>query len=324
MLYNLYNTNFCENPEKRSFLGQRTKVLRDLIKSAGSTSLKPTFRGVMMERKLVRQGRDALTVTLPAKWIKQRALKMGDNVYLEYEGKNVLIKAKETSVSTEIIVDLTGEDRPMMWHTIIGKYISGYDRIVILHSNPSQTQYFTQYLLGMIIEEHTTKKTVLKTIVSTPENDIDMIIRRVVHMFLRASEIFEEFSVGKATFEDIRAQERLIDTNIYYCMRFINKYHLQQDSYQHFLLCSTIEEATDIITLMSQNGKNPRMAKGLKNTVEIFNKHFFTGNLKKVYTELRSFRDSLGKKTFLDGLAFQFAEVLYNNIGYLMENKKDK
>lgn len=274
-----------------------------------------------MERKLVKQGRDALTVTLPAKWIKEHALHQGDNVYLDFEGKNVIVRSKDSSQQHEIIFNITDEDRSMIWHTLIGKFIAGYDKITIIHSNPTMVRHFSTYLLGMIIEEHTSKKTVLKSLISTPENDIDIIIRRVVHMFLHQAELLVEYCEGKIAVEDVQLQERLLDTNIYYCLRFINKYHLEQDSYKHFLLCSTIEEAADIITALARNGKNKSIAKGIRNTVEIFNKYFFSQDLKKVYTQLRSFRDSLSRKTFLEGLAFEFAEVLYNNIGYLMEKK---
>jgi phosphate uptake regulator len=277
-----------------------------------------------MERKLVKQGRDALTVTLPAKWIQKRNLKAGDSVYIDFNGKDLSVKSKEASPSMEVTVDVTGEERSMIWHTIIAKYIAGYDRIIILHSNPSLTQHFTHYLLGMIIEDHSINKTVLKTIISSPESDIDVIIRRVVHMFLHQAELYEEYTLGKATFDDVRAQERLIDTNIYYCLRFINKYNLHEGSYTYFLLCSTIEEAADVLTVIAKHSKDSRLASGIRSMIDSFNKYFFAGDLKKVYTRLRGFRDSLKKKTFIDGIAYELAEVLYNNIGILMESTGKK
>ena len=273
-----------------------------------------------MERKLVRQGRDALTVTLPAKWLKKNGLKMGSNVYIEEKTQELSIKTAPNSAYREITVDVSGEERSMMWHTIISKYISGYDRIIVLHTAPSITQQFTRYLIGMIIEDHGKERTVLKSIISTPENNIDVIIRRAVHMFLRQSELLLQLMKKQAIFDDIKQQEALLDSNIYYCMRYINKYRLQEDSYKEFLLCSTIEEAADIITLLAQHLKDVKTAMIIYEGITQYDKYLFSSDFKKVYTALRNFKDRLSKKTFTDGLAHELAEVLYNNIGYLMEH----
>lgn len=273
----------------------------------------------MMERKLVRQGRDALTVTLPAKWLKERGLKRGSNVYIEPKGHELIIKTGQTSEYREITVDVKGEERSMIWHTIISKYIAGYDRIIVLHNSPAITQQFSKFLLGMIIEDHGAERTIVKSIISTPENDIEVIIRRVAHMFLRQSELLLHLTKKQATFDDIKQQEALIDSNIYYCMRYINKYRLQEDSYKEFLLCSTIEEAADIITLLAKHLKTTRTAEIIYEGIQSYDKYLFSSDLKKVYTALRQFKDKMPTKTFTDGLSFELAEVLYNNIGYLME-----
>jgi len=123
----------------------------------------------------------------------------------------------------------------------------------------------------------------------------------------------------QATFDDIKQQEALIDSNIYYCMRYINKYRLQEDSYKEFLLCSTIEEAADIITLLAKHLKTTRTAEIIYEGIQSYDKYLFSSDLKKVYTALRQFKDKMPTKTFTDGLSFELAEVLYNNIGYLME-----
>jgi len=46
-----------------------------------------------MERKLVKQGRNALTVTLPAKWLKFRRLEAGDSVFFDEKDDGILISS---------------------------------------------------------------------------------------------------------------------------------------------------------------------------------------------------------------------------------------
>ena len=279
--------------------------------------------GIILERKLVKQGRDALTVTLPSKWLKDKGLKAGQSVYIDIEKNNLIVKSSSTSQFREITVDLRDEERGMIWHKSMGKYVDGYDKIVLLHNNPELVQMVPKMMLGMIIEEHTQSRTVVKSLISTPENNIDIVIRRVVHMFEQQAILLEELAKGKATLNDVKDQETLLDTNIYYCLRYINKYHMQMDSYKHFLLCAIVESAADLVTQISKYiGKDVKLAKTIREGVQSYNKYFFTTYLKAMYTALRSFRNNVKTKTFTEGLAFELAEILYNNIGYLMDREK--
>ncbi|MGV8169112.1 MAG: AbrB/MazE/SpoVT family DNA-binding domain-containing protein, partial [Candidatus Nanoarchaeia archaeon] len=59
-----------------------------------------------MERKLVKQGQNALTVTLPAKWLKQKGLKAGGSVFLEVENNSVVVKSSVKSQKKEMTIDV--------------------------------------------------------------------------------------------------------------------------------------------------------------------------------------------------------------------------
>lgn len=274
-----------------------------------------------MERKLVKQGRDALTVTLPSKWLKDKGLKAGQEVNIAIEKNNLVISSTKQTTFRETTIDVRNEETSMIWHKLMSKYIDGFDKITILHSNPEITQFASQRTPGMIIEEHTPTRTVLKTLISTPENNIDTIIRRLFHMFEQQVVLLEAFTRGAATEKEIKSQEKLLDVTILYCLRYINKYHMQLDSYKHFLLCATIESAADVVSLISKNiGKDEKLAKIILEGVQSYNKCFFKRDLHKAYFSLRAFRSSIPKKTFVHGLAFELAEILYNNLGYLMED----
>jgi len=272
-----------------------------------------------MERKLVKQGRDALTVTLPSKWLKEKGLKAGQEVDINIEKNNLVISANNQIIFKETTIDVRDNERSMIWHKVISKYIDGFDKITVLHNNPEVTQLFSQSLLGMIIEEHTPTKTVLKTLISTPENNIDIIIRRIFHMFEQQTAILEAVAKGTALAKDVKSQEQLLDVNVYYSLRYINKYHLQFDSHKHFLLCATIESAADVVSVIATHiGKDVKLAKIISDNIKLYNKYFFTKDLSKLYFALREFRNNVPKKTFVQGLTFELAEILYNDLGYLM------
>jgi antitoxin component of MazEF toxin-antitoxin module len=60
---------------------------------------------MIMERKLVKQGRDALTLTLPAKWLKQKGLKQGDSVFIEQHDNFLKLNIGSRVKFTETTID---------------------------------------------------------------------------------------------------------------------------------------------------------------------------------------------------------------------------
>ncbi|HYD03441.1 MAG TPA: hypothetical protein VEC16_04030 [Alphaproteobacteria bacterium] len=277
-----------------------------------------------MERKLVRQGREALTVTLPSKWLKDKGLKVGNSVYIDIEKNDLVVRSREHAAEfKETTINVVDNERSMIWHKVLSKYISGYDKITVIHNNPHVTQEFASRIVGMIVEEQTNTKTVLKTLITIPENNIELIIRRIVHMFEYQASMLLNVTIGKSTSKDVNDYGILLDANINYCLRYINKYNLKTDSYKQFLICSTIEQAGDIVIILSKylgkNSSHKKIASIIYDNVKLYNKYFFANDFAKLYSSLRNFRNNLPQKTFVDGLSFQLAELLYNNLGYLTD-----
>ncbi len=272
-----------------------------------------------MERKLVKQGRDALTITLPAKWLRRKGLKAGDNVYLEEHNTNIRVNTSLRSAVTEVTVDARGMDNSMIWHIMIGKYIDGHDRIIVLHNNSKVAQQFMRALMGMIIEEQTHSRTIFKSIISAPETDIATLMRRVLSMFHQFAVSLVELSEKKIDLAQLKNQEEMLDTTIYYCMRYLNKYSTEDKAYRYYLLCAVIESAGDIMKLMADEHITPARARLVEEHTEKYVRNMANHDLVKGYNELRRFRDSIKKKDFMSGMLYLFAESLYNNLGYLIE-----
>jgi phosphate uptake regulator len=276
---------------------------------------------MMMERKLVRQGRDALTMTLPAKWLKQKGLKAGDSVFIEQHdaflklNTSTKVKYSETTINARELIGT------MSWHAIIARYIEGYDRIEISHNDSKSVQRFCTQLIGMIIEEHSSKRTVIKTIISQPENNIDVLINRIMNMFIQLSRILEDISLKEADASDLKTQEELLDHTIYYCMRYLNKYSVDDKSYRYFLLCYMIEEAGDILKNVAKFSPSKRLVQIIRENIEKYVHNMSKGDFKKAYSELRIFRNAVEGKDFVNGIAFELAETLYNNLGYMISKE---
>ncbi|MGV8151012.1 MAG: hypothetical protein ACP5NV_04755 [Candidatus Woesearchaeota archaeon] len=271
-----------------------------------------------MERKLVRQGRDALTITVPAKWLKQKGLKAGDSLFVEQHNNFLALNTSSKSKFTETTINVRIMQKTMPWHALLAKYIEGYDRIEILHENPKAIQEFCINLVGMIIEEHSSKRTVIRSIILEPEDNIKILIKRIMNMFLQLAIILEEISQKKSEIADMANQEKLLDHTIYYCMRYLNKYSVEDKAYRYFLLCYVIEEAGDIIKNIAKFNPSKKICTIIRSSVEKYVRNMSQGDFEKAYTDLQSFRNAAKGKDFVDGMAFELAETLYNNLGYII------
>jgi len=277
-----------------------------------------------MERKLVKQGRNALTVTIPAAWLKKKGLKAGDTVSVDEKSDKMVVSSLKASGISEVEIDLRGAERSMMFHAVQGKYIEGYDVITILHDKPEVSLEIVSTMLGMIIEEHTEKRTVFKNIVAVPEDNFKKVLKRATFIFRQQARSLVELTKGMVNLNAVKSDERLLDYNLLYCLRYLSKYG-RRSSYKYFLLCSTMEAAADQISIIAKHiGKRRKLAEDIAEGIESYTKCLHKNDLSKIYASLRAFRNKFATKTFCDGLAFSLAELLYNYIGFLVESEKSE
>lgn len=273
-----------------------------------------------MERRLVKQGNNALTVTLPAKWLRQKGLKPGDTVNVAELGKDLLI-GSSAAASTHVEIDVRGAERSMIYHVANGKYIEGYDLITLVHDAPKVIPDVVAEMYGMILQEQTAHKAVLKSIVKVPEDNFEAVLRRAAHIFIQQADALAFLAEGKGTWDDVKRQEKLLDQNIMYCLRYLNKYEGHRQAHRDFLICATLELAVDQLTRIAKHiGKNRQLADVIAKATHEYVRLFFEKDFKRLYTGLRGFRNQVGTKTFVDGLAYTLAEILYNYIGYVVES----
>lgn len=274
-----------------------------------------------MERKLVKQGRNALTVTLPAQWLKRHRLIAGDSIFVREGNAQLVLTTTPSAARREITIDVRTCERHMAYHLVLGKYIEGYDAITLLHHNLQLGPELLRQMLGMVMEEHGETRTVFRSIIAVPEENFHAVMRRAVHLLLQQARSVGAVAAGTATREQVKADEKLLDYNLLYCLRYLNKYSSTEHAYRYFLLCATIEAAGDQLSAIAKHiGKQQALAQVIGEGIASYSQLLFSNDLEKLYNALRKFRSSIGTRTFAEGLAFALAETLYNYIGYLVEN----
>lgn len=276
-----------------------------------------------MERKLVKQGRNAITMTLPSEWIKQNNLSQNDSVQVN-ENNNELIVSTNYNKKEKLECEINLKDclRSYCYHVIQGKYIEGYDKIIINHNSPELIQQISKILIGFIVEEHSNTKTILKNLIVVPEENFEEIFRRTTQLFLKQARTLTKLTKKEATYEQLKAEEYLLDDNLLYCLRYLKKYEKNSNSYKYFLLCSTLESAGDLITEIAKEiKKDTKLAELIEKSMENYITALLTKNSKLMYNSLREFRKKIPRTKFVNGLAHSLAETLYNFMGYLIEKE---
>jgi antitoxin component of MazEF toxin-antitoxin module len=273
-----------------------------------------------MERKLVKQGRNALTVTLPAEWLHQKGLAQGDCVNIVQRNEQLIITSDKTSAPLETEVDLRGVGKKPSYHIIIGKYIEGYDTITVQHDSPDWAQEMGTILIGMVIEKQSQSMTVLKSIVAVPKDNFNAILRRTAHMLCQQAHMLRNVANGNAKWSQLKQGEHLLDDNLLYCLRYLNKYMNIRNEYKYFLMCLSFESIGDLLSKIGEHIKDHvAIAEVIDDCINNYANNLFTGDMPELMKAINTLKAYDNSNTCLNGLVIALAQNLSNFIGYLAD-----
>ena len=282
-----------------------------------------------MERKLVKQGKNALTITLPSKWVQKFNLSQNDSIIISEEKENLIISTNSEKKQINCEIDIKDLSRGLAFHIITGKYIQGFDKITIKHNNFKLSQEIGNGFFGFMIESHNENELIMKDMIKIPQDNFLEIFKRSCQLLIQQARTLKKLTNKQITFSDVKTEERLLDSNIFYCLRYINKYEKLENSYRYFLLTTTLETVGDSI---SEIAKYLDQKESITNEeiilidniiigIEEYVTYLFQNNMEKMYDSLNKFKQNIEHKTFIDGIAFSIRENLYNYIGYLVDKK---
>jgi len=250
-----------------------------------------------MERKLVRQGRNALTVTLPAKWTNQRDLKAGDVVQIT-EVRNILLVSSEKEVTEKIImVNTKGMEHTALFKEIVVCYEIGYSEIHIIadktrfihpgmdedriKSIDEELARLTNRLVGLELVSSHSGLFILKDIAKTSPSEFDSVLRRIFYLILEFQDEVKRKIIGKETIKNSTELRDNIVKFISFCTRLLNLNIDKSDIEKNNLhtVLSFLKKITDAIRWLSRDynltkKKMPKDIKLITNLMDYFrNQH---------------------------------------------------
>ena len=213
-----------------------------------------------MKRKIIKQGHNTLTLTLPTEWAKKLNLNAGDEIDVLEENGSLIVNGKQKSSFNSTSIDITDLRIPMLWRFFQSAYREGYDEIKILFDKSKKDfegayNYYASQFEYKRMGEKPSKKTPLQTIQELVDRfvgmeiidssqgsctiremgessakEFDNSLRRIflliLELFDKVINFIENDSVGDINIcKDLHTLDINIDRFIDYCCRINNKIH---------------------------------------------------------------------------------------------------
>lgn len=130
-----------------------------------------------MKRKVIKQGHNTLTITLPAEWTKRLNLEAGKEIDIEERDNGLFISTQKNGKQKRAEFNIDGMDIPTIWKYFMAVYREGCDEVVV-HFNPktqfeSPYKFHSQHRLDLKYKKTREKITVLEAMQSFVNRFID-------------------------------------------------------------------------------------------------------------------------------------------------------
>jgi len=227
-----------------------------------------------MKRRIIKQGHNTFTVSLPRKWCTSHGLKEGEEIDVTEKGNALLLSKEAYRAVKEVKIDVTGLDRSTIILLIQSLYTYGYDNITVTTKDskakyhwkgedvgiPSIINYAVSRLIGAEIISSSNNIYKIQVITAESKERFNLLLRRTFRLLI---ELFDTY-VERYRKKDVGMIENIefIYLNLRkfmnYSLRLLNKFgHEEADKttfYYGIIMCmSRISE-----TLKNLSGPRQR------------------------------------------------------------------
>ena len=211
-----------------------------------------------MKRKIIKQGHNTLTITLPTEWVKKLGLSGGDEIDLIEKDSSLIINGHQSLKEKKGEIDITKFTIPLLWRFFQSAYRSGCDEIKIKF-DPNKKDYEDAYhfyttqfdysklgekipskpaiammqgmvdrFIGMGIIETGKDYCIIKEMGEPSLREFDNSLRRIflviLQMFDRVIEAIEKNEINDASLcKEIHTIDLNVDRFVDYCCRVLRK-----------------------------------------------------------------------------------------------------
>lgn len=275
-----------------------------------------------MQRKIVKQGNNAHTITLPSSWIKSNNLKTGDSVVIVETSNDLLLKTHYREYSKSIEINVENQETPEIIQNVLHLYLCGYSKIIINHNNSNSIQKVEKELTGYFLEYHTSKKSIFQNIVEYSNMDTEQLQKlliKISYYLKKQLHLLAFHFYSPLSKDEMREQEKIMDKTIMYVIREVLNNSAFHSNQKELLLLLQFDSIGDFLTQIhsfidTQNISHEQAIENLNEHLDKYLTNIVSKNENKCIMDLRDFRNSIKQETFVDGMIYSLAEQLYNFI----------
>lgn len=181
-----------------------------------------------MKRKIVKQGINALTLTIPAAWVQKNNLHPGDEVDVIEADNSLMISTEGKQQLKEITVNVSGLIPRLADRFMARAYQKGYDKITIRFDEPElmlAVKNKVPELMGFEILDASKDRVDVQMIASQLDLDFNTLLRRGFLILLDMAQTCQDaWKKGdKKALENIFNQDFDVNRFLYFCLRELNK-----------------------------------------------------------------------------------------------------
>jgi len=211
-----------------------------------------------MKRRIIKQGHNTLTLTLPADWAKKLNLKSGDEVDVLEKDNTLIVNSEHNHKKKYCEIDITGFSVPILWRYFQSVYRAGCYEIKItfdsskknyvdaFHYYTTQFEYsklgekippkpaiamiqdVTNRFIGIDIIETGKDYCILREMAEVTPQEFEHSFRRIflviLQMFDMIIDAIENNRIRESSLcKEIHAIDLTVDKLVDYCARILNK-----------------------------------------------------------------------------------------------------
>jgi phosphate uptake regulator len=181
-----------------------------------------------MKRKLIKQGKNALTVTLPAVWLEKNSLKAGDEIGVSILNNMLQISSSEMKDEIKKVHIHYPDEVYFLKRIIISLYRKGADEITITSEKKiplSRVSSKISELPGYEVIEHSPKRIIIKNVSVPKKEEFETIFRRFFRLTISFSkEVLETIQKSDIDgLKEISVLDKEVNRLYNFCFRVLNQ-----------------------------------------------------------------------------------------------------
>ncbi|HIJ18240.1 TPA: AbrB/MazE/SpoVT family DNA-binding domain-containing protein [Candidatus Woesearchaeota archaeon] len=206
-------------------------------------------------------------ISLPRKWAQQFNVRKGDELEIEEEGNQLIIKTEGAPDTKEIAVDVSGLTPRLADRFLARAYQKGYDSIKIRYDKPEVAiaiRNKVNELIGFEVLEHDKNTIYINSISSKLNIDFDTSLKKAFLIMIDMAKIcLDAYSRGDAKeLENLHYRDLELNKFCYFCLRFMNKgFRGGFGTHILYYLIEILEDAGDEYKALAQHLSRTPMRK---------------------------------------------------------------